>query len=772
MVKGALLKKSIKDMKKSVSQFISIFIMATVAVSIMVGLDSIWKTIEVNSTQMYSATNLSDIWISVLNPTEKEMWAIKNIDGVEMAEKRFTLNTTAKLDGSPTLKVYTRSEKSELDTPYLVDGNITSKSGAIIDESFAKAHNLKVGDDINIKLNDTWLHFNIEALALSSEHIFSVKDSTTMVPDSNRYGFIVVDEDKIKSAYGGMKVYNQVSIRLKDGADISVIQSEIDSILGDDLIGVITNKDNTSLNNVHGNIKQFKTLSTVFPVMFFLVTALITLSTMSRLVEDQRNQVGILKALGYSKKSIIWHYTSYGIYIGILAAIAGIIIGPNVIGRILMSQMKSFLTFNNYEILLNMKNVVLGSILIIICTAGVSCYASLKLQGDMPAVLLRNKPPKKGNHVFLEKIPIIWDKMKFSSKLIARNILKNKGRMLMSIFGVMGCTGLIIGAFALKTMVGGVSKTTYEKIYTYDEKIVLDGKTTDKYIHNLALDGVVQDIQEEPMQMISQSGVRRMFTVTVFSPESPLINLTDIDGNKVVLPEDGVAITRKLAEILDVSKGDTIQIKRVDDSYVTVKIKEIVYMVTGQGMYMSKDYWDSIGEDFTPTSVLVKWNNEEDKNFLQSDNVENYILRTDQKSDFESNLKIIDIAVVMLITAGGILAFVVLYNLSILNFFERTRDLATLQVLGFYEKEIRSLVLVENILSAGIGIFAGIPIGELISSILAKGFGEDFDLISNVTAGHVLLAGGITVIFAFAVNLVVAKKIKTIDMLQALKSVE
>ena len=240
----------------------------------------------------------------------------------------------------------------------------------------------------------------------------------------------------------------------------------------------------------------------------------------------------------------------------------------------------------------------------------------------------------------------------------------------------------------------------------------------------------------------------------------------------MVIPEDGVAITRKLAEILDVSKGDTIKIKRLDDSYATVKIKEIVYIVIGQGMYVSKDYWDSIGEDFEPTSVLVKWNNIEDKNFLQSDHVENYILRTDQKSDFESNLKIIDIAVIMLITAGGILAFVVLYNLSILNFFERTRDLATLQVLGFYEKEIRSLVLVENILSAGVGIVAGIPIGSLISNILAKGFGEDFDLISNVTVGHVLLAGGITAVFALAVNLVVAKKIKTIDMLQALKSVE
>lgn len=772
MVKGALLKKSIKDMKKSASQFISIFIMATVAVSIMVGLDSIWKTIEVKSNQMYSATNLSDIWISIFNPTEKDMWAIKNIDGVKMAEKRFTLNTTAKLEGNPTLRLYTKSEKSELDIPYLVDGEITSKSGAIIDETFAKAHNLNIGDDINIKLNDKWLHFNIEALALSSEHIFSIKDSTTMVPDSNKYGFIIVDEDKIKSAYGGMNVYNQVSIRLREGADISIIQSEIDSILGDDLIGVITNKDSTSLNSVEGKIDQFKTLSTVFPVMFFLVTAFITLSTMSRLVEDQRNQIGILKALGYSKKSIIWHYTSYGIYIGILAAIAGTIIGPNVIGRILINQMKFLLTFNNYEISLNMKNVILGSILIIISTAGVSCYASLKLQGDMPATLLRNKPPKKGNHVFLEKIPMIWDNMKFSSKLIARNIIKNKGRMLMSIFGVMGCTGLIIGAFALKTMIGGVSKTTYENVYTYDEKIILESKTTDKYIHNLALDGVVQDIQEKTIQMVSESGIRRMSTITVFSPESPLINLTDINGNKVVIPEDGVAITRKLAEILDVSKGDTIKIKRLDDSYATVKIKEIVYIVIGQGMYVSKDYWDSIGEDFEPTSVLVKWNNIEDKNFLQSDHVENYILRTDQKSDFESNLKIIDIAVIMLITAGGILAFVVLYNLSILNFFERTRDLATLQVLGFYEKEIRSLVLVENILSAGVGIVAGIPIGSLISNILAKGFGEDFDLISNVTVGHVLLAGGITAVFALAVNLVVAKKIKTIDMLQALKSVE
>ncbi len=775
MVRGALLKKSIQDMKKSLPQFASIFVMAAVAVAIVVGLDSIWKTMETQSNTLYNSTNLSDLWVTAANPSETRMWKVRSTSGVEKAEKRFTVNATAQISGEPTLKVYAMPSENTLDVPYVESGKKFSKRGAVLDELFAKANHLSVGDNLKIKVNDQYVDFTIEALALSSEHIFSLKDTSNLVPDPKAYGFLVVDENRIASAYGGYKPYNQVAVRLSSAADSGAVQSQIDRIFGNDLVGVLTRTDNRSINNVDSKISLFKTLSTVFPFMFFIVTALITLSTMTRIVEDQRNQIGILKALGYSKKSIIWHYTSYGVYVGVLGSVFGIILGPNVIGRILINKLEFLFTFPSYQLSLNIQNIILSSVLIIFCTGGVSCYSCLKLLGDMPAVLLRDKPPKKGSHIFLERLPGLWNRMKFSQKLIARNTLKNKSRMLMSILGVMGCTGLILGAFTLNDMVTGISRVTYEKVYTYDQKIMLDSRTTDRDIRNLNLNGTTQDVEESVMQLVSPSNVRRMAAVTVFTPNSPLIHLQDENGNKLRLPAQGIAMTRKLADIMQVKEGDTVQLKQIDgkykDTYISVRVNEIVYMASGQGIYMSKDYWEEIGEEFKPTSLLVKWI-QRDTGFLNSDYVKSYIDRTKQKSDFESNITVVYVAAFMLIISGSILAFAVLYNMGILNFFERVRDLATLEVLGFHTGEIRPLVLMENIFSTVAGIIFGIPIGRVISQIIADGFGEDMDLIGRITWDKVGAAAALTLLFAAIVNYIVSRKIKTIDMLQALKSVE
>lgn len=771
MVKGVLLKKSLRDMKRSLVQFISIFIMASVAVSMLAGLDSIWKTVQVHSAEMYKTSNLSDLWISIINPTEKDMWAINEIKGIGKTEKRFVIDVQTNLKDEPSLKLYTMNDKSTLDKPYITSGSLKTKSGAILDKNFAKANHLKRGDSLRVEINDKWIDFKIEALGLSSENIFSIKDSTELQPDSKKYGFITVDEEKIKKAYGGEKIYNQVAVKYEKAADDTKIKASIDKRLGDDLLGIITRKDNRSVSDVDAKIVQFKTMAAVFPFMFFVVTALVTLSTMSRLVEEQRNQIGTLKALGYSKKSIIWHYTSYGVYVGVLGAAAGALIGPNFLGKILMNNFQRLYVMYTYTMVPYIPNIVIGTVLIILCTAGIACYSCIKIQNEMPAVLLRTKQPKKGNHIFLERIPSVWNRLKFSQKLIARNTMKNKGRMLMSVLGIMGCSGLIIAALTLNTTMKGISKIVYEEVYSYDNIALLDSKTTDKDIYNLHIKGITQDIEETVMQAVAENGERRMAHVSVLTKNSPLFHLSGLDGKPVVVPDEGILITRKLAETLHIEAGDKLALKKTDDSYYEVEIKQVIYMVSGQGIYMARDYWEALGENYKPTSLFIKWQTN-DYSFLKSDYVKSQTSITEQKAKFDENLKILFTSVAMLISSGGILAFVVLYNLGVLNFYERVRDLATLKVLGFYKKEISSLVLMENIVSAVLGILAGVPLGGVLVKIITRGFGESLDLISVVKLENVLMAGGITFIFVIIVNVVVQKKINTIDMLEALKSVE
>lgn len=769
MVKGMLLKKSIRDMRKSKAQFISIFIMATIAVSIVTGLDSIWKTIQVHSEAMYETTNMSDLWVSVMNPTEKELWGVSRATGVEKVEKRFTVNAETDLENAPILRVYTISDQSTLDQPELLEGSLKSSSGAILDSTFAVAHGLEIGDRISIKLNDKWMSFTIDGLSLSSEQINLSKGSAGALPSHENFGFVFINESVLKGAYG-QKVYNQICVKLSPGADIKQAEKEISDAVGDGLIGITARDDNASVSSVNAFIQQFKTLASVFPLLFFLVTALITQSTMVRLVESQRTEIGILKALGYTKKSILWHYTSYGIYIGLLGAVLGLLLGPQFFGGILVPRLR--LTFSDYMLSINYSNFMVSLFLILLCTGGISLYSCLRLLDETPALLLREKPPKKGSHIFLEFIPKLWNRMKFSSKLIARNTIKNKVRLIMSILGITGCAGLIVGAFAISHMISGVAEQVYGNTYLYDQKVILSEQADTYLIRNERLNGTVQEIKEVSASIICPDGTQVMKQLTVLTKESPLVKLEDEAGNPVQLTDNGIAITRKLAETLNVKVGDNIQLKRSNEGYVPVPVNQVIYMAAGQGIFLTDTYYESIGETFEPTSILVKWNGSPDEVFLNSDYVEEYVDRDEQMADVASNTRVVNIASVMMILMGAILAFVVLYNSSVLNYAERIRDLATLQVLGFYQNEIRALVLTENFLSVFFGIIFGMPLGKVIVRTVAGGLDDRLDLIGHITAGNVLISALLTLIFALIVNSVVAKKMKNLDMLEALKSVE
>ncbi|HOS70140.1 MAG TPA: ABC transporter permease [Bacillota bacterium] len=769
MVMQSLFMKSLRDMQKSKVQFLSILIMATLAVCIVTGIDSLWKTVELHSENMYAAANISDLWVNVLDPTEKELWGISRIEGVEKAEKRFVLDALSNLENSPTLRVYAVSGKGVLDRPQMIEGKLSSRSGAILDEVFARTHGLNTGDDISIKLNNKWIRFPIQGLALSSEHIYSVKGSTDTFPNPKKYGFIIINEDMLKSVYG-RKIYNQISVKLSPGADITKVKTRIFDAVGDDLSGIVAKEDHRSVSNIDANIQQFKLLAAVFSLMFFIVTALITQSTMMRMVENQRGQIGILKALGYGKKSILWHYTSYGVYMGLLGAFLGLLLGPIIFGKMLIPWLR--LNFTDYRISVNYSNFIISLVLILLCTGGISLYSCFRLLGDSPSVLLRIKPPKEGSHILLENLTGLWSRMRFSRRLIARNTSRNKIRLIMSILGITGCTGLIVAAFTIINMINGIALQTYNVTYTYDQKILLDSKADSRFIRNMKLDGTLQQIRETAAEIICPNGERQMKLLTVSTKESPLIHLKDVDGNPVLLPDDGAAITRKLADTLKIEAGDVIELKRTNKGYIKVPVRQIVYLATGQGIYMTDTYYEAIGEIFKPTAILVKWNNGPDWDFLRGDYVEEYVSRTDQIADVKSSTRVVYIAGVMLIIMGGILAFVVLYNSSILNFAERIRDLTTLKVLGFYQKEIRSLVLTDNTLSVIVGLILGMPVGKALAEIVAKGLNDQMDLIGNVSFGTVVFSVAITAVFAMFINSIVAVKMKGMDMLESLKSVE
>ncbi len=771
MVEGTLFKKLLRDMKKSKAQFISIFIMATLAIAIMTGLDSIWFTIQNNANAMYQSTNMSDLWVTVMNPSEQKLWGIKRIDGVTHVEKRFSTDVDTDLPRKATLRIYALDEHNILDQPVLQEGRFSKSSkGVVLDSSFAKAHNLKIGDPISIKLNDVWIRLPIEGLALSSEQVYSVKNTASVFPDPSTYGFLMTHTSVLERAYG-QKIYNQISVKTGPGADLVYVAQKVDEVMGNELIGITLQENSISVNSVNGRIQQFRTLSLVFPLLFFLVTALITQSTMVRLIESQRAQIGILKALGYSKRSILWHYTSYGIMLGVLGSAVGLIIGVNLFGKVLVPRLKLMLSSFSFHI--NFRNFLFASLLILLCTGGISFHACWKLQGDTPAVLLREKNPEKGNRVFLELIPSFWRKIKFSSKLIARNTLKNKVRLIMSVIGVTGCVGVILAALTVRTTLVGISDQLYGNTFTYEQKVLVDSTKTDSYyLSSLGLNGVTQQIQESAIEIILPNGEHKMEPITVTTKDSPLIHMKDPDGEPIAMPDNGILMTRKLGKNLGLEQGDIIQIKRTRKGYAPVQIVGVAYMTSNQGIYMSDTFWESLGEAFSPTGLLIQWKGTPDQRFLESDIVVDSATRESLQTGLDSSMEVINFAVVALILMGASLAFVVLYNTSLLNFVERIRDLATLRVLGFHYEEIQKLVLVENYFSVLLGVVLGTPVGRFMSWIIASSLDEGMDLMGNIVLSDVLITVITTLCFAWLINRVLSRKMQEIDMLEALKSVE
>lgn len=772
MVRNTLFLKSIRDMKHALAQFVSIFLMCMIAMMVLSGLDVIWKTVEVHSDRMYEATATSDLWAVVKNPSDRDLWKVRRISGVASAQRQFAGTYDVDLPGNPSLKIYAAPEIQDQNLPYTQEGTLKTPRGAVLDQNFAKANGLQIGDRIRIEVNDQWLEYVIEALALSSEHVFAVKDTASLLPDAQKYGFIMVKEETISKAFGGRSVYNQMAISLEQDADLHAVEQQLEVIFGKELIGIITHQDHGSINFVEAKIDQFQTLAKVFASMFFIVAALITLSTMVRLVEDQRNQVGLLKALGYRKEMILWHYTSYGVLVGLLGALCGMVVGPNLIGRMMLSKLSFLFVLPDYGLRLSWSNILICSLLIILCTGGISCYSCLRLLQEKPADLLRVKPPKKAVRVWLEAFPRHWDHLKLQNKLVMRNIAKNKMRMCMSILGVMGCMALILGALTLKSMLGSVSERLFTDIYQYDQRITLADKVSHRFVASLSLDGIQQDLMEHPLQLKTAQGEQKMSRVTVLRDQGALVRLLKQNGRAVDLPTEGILITRKLAETLGVGPGDLLTVKLEGKKEQAVEIKDTFYLASGQTIYMRKEVWEGLGGTYRPSALLVKWNEEGNRSFLESSRVSSVIDREQQKANFEANLSSVNFSAVLMIIFGSSLAFVVIYNMSLLNFHERLRDLSTLKVLGFYQKEIQNLVLAENILSVIGGIVLGIPAGKVLSMVMAVGFGEDFDLIPHLVPGNILIAIVLNLVFMVAVNCKVAKKMNEIDMLDALKSVE
>ena len=550
--------------------------------------------------------------------------------------------------------------------------------------------------------------------------------------------------------------------------------------------------DNKDYSGYSDNADRMGAIGKVFPILFFLVAALVSLTTMTRMVEEQRMQIGTLKALGYSKFSIAGKYIGYALLATLGGSVVGILIGQKIFPYIIVTSYK-IIYFHIPDVVIpyNIGYAVMAAVAAVACTmlATVSaCHRALMAQ---PANLMRPEAPQGGKRILLERIPWIWRNLNFTWKSTFRNLLRYKKRFFMTVFGIGGCMALMLVGYGLKDSIMDVARLQFRKIQTYDLMAIIDEDISPS--EKAALDGQLEkdsrisDYMDGYMRLTEMKAGDSKKDVYLYVPSE----LDKMDafvtfnhrttGETWQMDENSVILTEKAAKDMNISVGDEVELKLEDNQTVTVQITDICENYLSHYLYMSPQMYQSLlGKEIEYNCIFASVTEEAEdqinaigEEFLKSDSVLTVSYTNNMESDLEDMLGVLDSVIIVLIVSAGMLAFVVLYNLNNININERKRELATLKVLGFYDMEVGAYVYRENILLTIIGAGVGVVLGKVLHLFVVETVEVEQTMFGrNITLNSYLLAIAFTILFSVIVNGVMYFKLKKIDMVESLKSVE
>ena len=539
-------------------------------------------------------------------------------------------------------------------------------------------------------------------------------------------------------------------------------------------------------SSFEGDSKKIDSIARIFPVFFILVAGLVCLTTMSRLTEEHRGTMGTYKALGYSSGRILSKYLIYSGTAAVIGAAAGSAAGLLIFPKVI---------YNGYKILYNIPELdtplrplyMAGCIAVsILCICGVTAFTCMRELREHAGRLMRPKPPKAGRRVLPEKFPVIWDKLSFMGKVTTRNMLRSKRRSFMTLAGVAGCTALIVTGFGLKYSISSLVDRQFSEVFVYDGIAVLNNRFTFDEIESQlsSAEGLDKHMQAMLTEVEAVQGEKRC-AVNICVPSAPediedhvLLRSTS-DGQRV-MPEDGkVIVTAKLASIWGLKKGSTIALTDVHGDVSDFEIADVCSNYAFHYVFMTpKTYTERFGEEPVYNISFIDLNTGTDENsfrnkLLKSDCFYGLTFREDQSAGFLNSIDSLNTVVAVLIFSAGLLAAVVLYDLASINITERMREIATLKVLGFFDRETDDYILRENLISSAVGIIVGLPVGRLLHYFVTVTAEVDILMFNHSLSAAALVYGAlITAAFTLAVNGALHFSLKKVDMIGSLKSVE
>lgn len=773
-----LFTKMRRDISKMWVQFFSVFMMSVLAITIYSGMEGVWYGLQCQVEEYYEKTQLADAWINGINITEEMVNEIEEESYVNCIEKSMTLTVTLVDENEkPDIKLMSMDE-NKLFEPYVIEGkeyDNTSSDGIWLDETFAKERNIKVGDTIKLTYGPCEKEFQIEGLILHSEFIYYTGSITDTVPNHKIHGYGLISNVAATQFYGKV-ICNELRVNLNDNCEYNEVQQRVEEILGSNYHSFLIRDDISSVSQIEKEINQMQSMANLFSAVFILLALLSMYTTMTRLINTQQVQIGTLKAIGFSDFKIRLHYILYGMCVSLAGCLIGTFFGKLLVSKAVMKVKKATLTMPVWQVELSYRTYIIIAGIVFICILA-TILASGKSLKKLPCESMRAEAAgtksKKGL-INPERL-LGWNKLEYNTKWMIRDIFQNKTRWIMSIIGVAGSMVLMMAGLGFKDSIDFSNDYVYSKQFDYDYKIVCNSQySEDEFEEMMSMtENEVQQVYEANLEMYYSDDETKEMRVLSVIDEGSYIHLEDINGDVVHLSNTTVAISKKTAEKLKVDIGDTIKCRIIGEiDFIEFTISDIVISPSPQGIFISSEYWtQELDRNFNASSLLVCESDYENVKDL------GIIKETASIEQQLSNMKIMTKSVMtiiyLMIVASVLLGGIIIYNLGMLNYVERYREYATMKVLGFYQREVRSIIIRDCMITTLVGWLIGIPVGfKFLNFYIGIVQFKSFEWVPTLNNASLIVSSIAVICCSVVVNLIVAHKVTKISMVEALKSVE
>lgn len=826
------MKASNKDIRRTIfrnkKRFCSILIITALGVMMLSGLKAACDDLRYSADQFYDEQQVFDIQIvSTMGLNEDDLAALRKANGIERAEGVYRETVYTSVNGS-SQNADVQTLGGQLNMPYLLKGRLPENEKEIaVSKTYADDSGKTIGDTIRfhepsqirstytisaivqdpLDLNNKDGAASFRSISASRYVCFIRKDSISVPAYTAAYVQVKGSRDMASYSDEYEALIKQAKKTLEQDVkkqqedrryDELVEQMKLAAAAVDPKAAAYVDtssiehpkwyiQDRSSLSsysNIESDAASIEAVGTAFPIVFFTVAILIALTTITRMVEEERLLIGTYKALGFRNIEIMKKYLLYAGSACLLGGIIGDIGGFLLLPKFVFSIFQTLYLIPNYSLQFDAWYGIGG---IALFTGGILIAVWIAVHEElrhMPAVLMRPKAPRTGARVLLERIRPLWRNLTFLNKVTARNLFRYKKRMLMTVFGIMGCSALVLCAMAINDSVSALIPRQYEHIYRYDLMVMTDDaqggtklSTDDEVSECLAL-------LVDNATIKSSGNKEERVQLMVFSEQADVasyLSLEDLNGDPVTLEKGDVYVTQNASQVLDFSVKDTIRVQNSDLKEVRIKVTGIVQNYLGNTIYMGENTYESLFGSYEDNAVLANFkgniSEQQKDSYVQKledrDGVLSVVSTSSMQDAFETSFSLITSVVYLILAMAAALAFVVLFTLSTTNISERIRELATIKVLGFYDKEVHSYVNKETLLLTLLGILVGLPAGTILAQSLTY--------VLNMPSIHfavtirpisylytVLLSFG----FAVVVNLITNRVLNHIDMVESLKSME